>query len=571
MTLTPKERDILSQDHPFLEGLHDSLIESNVVGERVVDIEPGEVFLKRLLPDEDSQGFPFLRSQIKIPGDVDFLDRETWGVLQPYTLLNELRSEYAMIFGYLRKIGEDTSWLDYPCEDENYPPPNLNRAATQLHYSNQSETWRKAERLLTTLYRAEVDFIGFMMNGEHKFPHLAQILRKVELIHQILPIEISQYGLGRRSVRLSKALAKEMGLSHPMRLSPPPASRFNWEKFFHASTVFGHSSYWVDSYWDGTNTMITALSDEGNSRLMDEIIKEIAEKTETDKTIVMSHFQNVNHTQVVQAFEPFLEEHYKIMIEEAYNKTLVYFDQVKQEVDELARMHWLAVKKAAQEEARKKRQAEEKARKEKEIAEEKARKEKERARLALIRENQAHLLEKCKESAMAHGFVNVLETQLKNSEFTCSWEDLLHQVWIPLGRPKISNGWHIGLAWALTSFSWTKSVEDLQQHIETAMSSAVNPLISDQSELLGLLPSDVSTFERVVNFLEEKEFFNLQQETLVDFLALPEQEFQHLKTVLIQLFDSSQDISSIDRILGRLLAGEDEAFVLADEGVAFQT
>jgi len=245
-------------------------------------------------------------------------------------------------------------------------------------------------------------------------------------------------------------------------------------------------------------------------------------------------------------------------------------------------MHWLAVKKAAQEEARKKRQAEEKARKEKEIAEEKARKEKEiaeekarkekeRARLALIRENQAHLLEKCKESAMAHGFVNVLETQLKNSEFTCSWEDLLHQVWIPLGRPKISNGWHIGLAWALTSFSWTKSVEDLQQHIETAMSSAVNPLISDQSELLGLLPSDVSTFERVVNFLEEKEFFNLQQETLVDFLALPEQEFQHLKTVLIQLFDSSQDISSIDRILGRLLAGEDEAFVLADEGVAFQT
>ena len=172
---------------------------------------------------------------------------------------------------------------------------------------------------------------------------------------------------------------------------------------------------------------------------------------------------------------------------------------------------------------------------------------------------------------MASRFCSILENQLVNSEFTCSWEDLLHRVWVPLGRPKNSEDWNVGIEWVLTSFSWTKSVKDLQKHIEHTMSTVVNPLISDQSVLLGLLPSDVKTFGRVVSFLEEKEFFNLQPEFFVGLLTRPEQEFQHLKRVMIQLFDSSEDISSVDRILGRLLAGEDEAFVLADEGVAFQT
>jgi hypothetical protein len=144
-------------------------------------------------------------------------------------------------------------------------------------------------------------------------------------------------------------------------------------------------------------------------------------------------------------------------------------------------------------------------------------------------------------------------------------------VWVPLGRPKNSEEWNVGIEWVLTSFSWTKSVEDLQEHIEHTMSTVVNPLISDQSALLELLPSDVKTFGRVVSFLEEKEFFNLQPEFFVSLLISPEQEFQHFKRVMIQLFDSNEDISTIDRILRRLLAGEDEAFVLADEGVTFQT
>ena len=299
----------------------------------------------------------------------------------------------------------------------------------------------------------------------------------------------------------------------------------------------------------------------------------------------------------MQACGAFLSGLLARRIGEAYNKALAYCDQVQQEVHELAKMHVEAKRKAAQEEARKKRQAEEKAAQEearkKRQAEEKARKEKakkeaekiareeqrkkkiaeenERARLALIRDKQDGLLRNCETTSMASRFCNVLEAQFKKSEFTCSWEDLLHRVWVPLGRPKNSEEWNVGIEWVLTSFSWTKSVEDLQEHIEHTMSTVVNPLISDQSALLELLPSDIKTFGRVVSFLEEKEFFNLQPEFFVGLLTRPEKEFQHLKTVLIQLFDSSQEISSIDRILRRLLAGEDEAFVLADEGVAFQT
>ena len=555
MALTPHERGKIYEAHDFLEDLYDWMRESDAVGSRVVDINPREVFLKRLRPDEDSPDLPFGYWDTPSKWKIDFLEPATWGVLQPYTLLNELKIEYAMTLGQLRKIGKD-GW-------------------------RHNQTWNKAEDCFRKLYEAEATFIKFMIKPEYECSGLRKIVEWVELIHHILPVEISQYGLRKRSSRFSIALANKIGLSHytSIRYTRP---KTDWQKFVTRSKVFGQSSRWVDSYWSGTNTTITALSKSGNSQLMDELIDEVVEKTGSDKTFVISHFQDVDHTQVVQAFEAFLEELYRKRIEEAYKEALAYFDEVQFEVLELARMHCQAVEKAAQEEARKKRQAEEKARKEKakkeaeKIAKEEQRKkqiadEKERARLALIRDKQDGLLRKCKTTNMASRFCSILENQLVNSEFTCSWEDLLHRVWVPLGRPKNSEDWNVGIEWVLTSFSWTKSVEDLQKHIEHTMSTVVNPLNSDQSVLLGLLPSDVKTFGRVVSFLEEKEFFNLQPEYFVGIVARPEQEFQHLKGVVIQLFDSSEDISTIDRILGRLLAGEDEAYVLADEGVAFQT
>ena len=369
--------------------------------------------------------------------------------------------------------------------------------------------------------------------------------------------------------------------------------------FFENSLVFGQAdpdSNWNTHYWNGQfGDSLEGIRVVGNRQLVDEIIKEIADRTSSELSFVKSCFQNLrfdfrgrtyrDHQRNLlgQAIEAFLEELYKKRIEEAYKEALAYFDEVQREVLELAKMHVGAKRKAAQEEARKKRQAEEKARKEKakkeaeKIAKEEQRKkqiadEKERARLALIRDKQDGLLRKCKTTNMASRFCSILENQLVNSEFTCSWEDLLHRVWVPLGKPKNSEDWNIGIEWVLTSFSWTKSVDDLHKHIEHTMSTVVNPLISEQSVLLGLLPSNVKTFGRVVSLIEEKEFFNLQPEYFVGVVARPEQEFQHLKGVVIQLFDSNiEDISTIDRILGRLLAGEDEAFVLADEGVAFQT
>lgn len=558
MALTPQERGKIYGDHAFLEGLSDWFVESSAVGERVVDINPTEVFLKRLRQDKDSFDLPFRNHELKDFFEVDVLEPTTWGVLQPYTLLNELESEYAEILGYLRKIEMDE--LD-------------------------NVTWIGAYACFMELFSAECKYIRFMNEGTHEFNGLKRILQWVERLPDELPVEISPYGLTSRSKRFSKAFAQKMGMSNPSVADYFGLSS-DVKDFVACSDLFGQSPYapydWYTLYWNGTNTSITGLKVEGELALYKEIIRGVVQQTKSDYETVYEYFQNVRHTHVVQAFEAFLEELYQKRIEEAYKEALAYFDEVQFEVLELARMHWKAVQKAAQEKARKKRQAEEKARKEKakkeaeKIAKEEQRKkqiadEKERARLALIRDKQNGLLRKCKTTNMASRFCSLLEAQLKKSEFTCSWEDLLHRVWVPLGRPKNSEDWNVGIEWVLTSFSWTKSVEDLQKHIEHTMSTVVNPLISDQSVLLGLLPSDVKTFGRVVSFLEEKEFFNLQPEFFVGLLTRPEQEFQHLKRVMIQLFDSSEDVSSVDRILGRLLADEDEAFVLADEGVAFQT
>lgn len=558
MALTSDERGKIYEDHAFLEGIYDSSIESNAVGDRVVDINPTEVLLKRLRQSEDSQNLPFRNHELKDFFEVDVLEPTTWGVLQPYTLLNELESEYAEILGYLRKIEMDE--LD-------------------------NVTWLGAYACFMELFSAEWKYIRFMNEGTHEFKGLKRILQWVERLPDVLPVEISPYGLSSRSKRFSKAFAKKMGMSNPS-----VANYFGLysdaKDFVACSSLFGQSPHelgvWYILYWNGTNTSITGLTNSGELALNKEITGEVAQQTKSDYETVYEYFQNVHHTQVVQAFDAFLGALYLERIEEAYKEALAYFDEVQREVFELAKMHVEAKRKAAQEEARKKRQAEEIAFIQKtwdeaeKIAKEEQRKkqiadEKERARLALIRDKQNGLLRKCKTNNMASRFCSLLEAQFKKSEFTCSWEDLLHRVWVPLGRPKNSEDWNVGIEWVLTSFSWTKSVEDLQKHIEHTMSTVVNPLISDQSVLLDLLPSDVKTFGRVVSFLEEKEFFNLQPEFFVGLLTRPEREFQHLKRVMIQLFDSSEDISSIDQILGRLLAGEDEAFVLADEGVAFQT
>ena len=591
MVLTPQERGKIYADHAFLEGIYDSLIESNAVGSRVVDINPREVFLKRLRPDGDSPDLPIPYNEIKdyrplergygrinaIADSVvakslarfDFLDPKTWGALQPYTLLNELESEYGEILGYLRKIGKDDYWLD--------------------------QTRFIGEKLLIGLYNTEVGFLRYLQNRpDDEFGSLRTLVEWVGVeFADKLPIKISRVGLSSPSSRLAKKIAKLV------KLAPSWELGYANRSFFRKSLVFGQAdpdSNWNTRYWNSRfGDSLEGIRVDGNRQLVDEIIKEIADRTRSELSFVKSCFQNLRfdfrggqqhreHQRVLlgQAFEAFLEELYQKRIEEAYKKALAYFDEVQREVLELAKMHVEAKRKAAQEEARKKRQAEEKARKEKakkeaeKIAKEEQRKkqivdEKERDRLALIREKQFGLLRKCKTTNMASGFCSLLENKLLNSEFICSWEDLLHRVWVPLGRPKNSEDWNVGIEWVLTSFSWSKSVEDLQKHIEHTMSTVVNPLISDQSVLLGLLPNDVKTFGRVVSILEEKEFFNLQPEFFVGLITRPEQEFQHLKRVMIQLFDSSQDISSVDRILGRLLADEDEAYVLADEGVAFQT
>ena len=563
MELTPLERGKIYEDHDFLEGLYDSFVESSAVGERVVDINPTEVLLKRLRPHKNSSGLPFRNNRIEIYYRIDYLEPTTWGVLQPYTLLNELVSEYAEILEYLRKINMD-EW-------------------------RSGSSWYTAENCFEKLYKAECEYIRLFNDGTHHFDGLNAILEFVERLSDLLPVEISRHGFLSPSKRFSKAFAKKIKKSnHVFRYRPSSSESYRLlEDFVASSSLFGQSPYsrddWYTSYWRGTTApSITGLKNDGERALKKEIIMRVVLQTKSDYETVYEYFQDVQHTQVVQAFCAFLGDLYLERIEEAYKEALAYLDEVQQEVHELAKMHGEAKRKAAQEEARKKRQAEEKARKEKakkeaeKIAREEQRKkqiadEKERARLALIRDKQNGLLRKCKTTNMASRFCSLLEAQLKKSEFTCSWEDLLHRVWVPLGRPKNSEDWNVGIEWVLTSFSWTNSVEDLQKHIESTMSNVVNPLISDHSVLLELLPSDVKTFGRVVSFLEEKEFFNLQPEFFVGLLTRREKEFQHLKTVLIQLFDSSQDISSIDRILGRLLADEDEAYVLADEGVAFQT
>ena len=53
-----------------------------------------------------------------------------------------------------------------------------------------------------------------MIIPEYEYSGLRKIVEWVELIHHILPVEISQYGLRKRSSRFSIALANKIGLSH---------------------------------------------------------------------------------------------------------------------------------------------------------------------------------------------------------------------------------------------------------------------------------------------------------------------------------------------------------------------
>ena len=172
---------------------------------------------------------------------------------------------------------------------------------------------------------------------------------------------------------------------------------------------------------------------------------------------------------------------------------------------------------------------------------------------------------------MAPGFCKTLASHLKGSEFLCSWEAFLHQVWIPLGKPKDDAQWTIGHQWVLSSFSWDGSVDEFQEHIAACMSKVVDPLMNNHATLMELLQPDLKTYKRVVGMMKEKDFFDVKPDHLVGVLTASESRFKTLRNLTLQFIDQNIGISTIDRILGRLLAGEDEAFVLADEGVAFQT
>ena len=159
----------------------------------------------------------------------------------------------------------------------------------------------------------------------------------------------------------------------------------------------------------------------------------------------------------------------------------------------------------------------------------------------------------------------------KQSEFSCTWEQLLHDIWVPLGRPKQTEDWNAGLEWILSTIDWTGTAADAKLHITTKLENTVLPLQKAHADLITLLPGDQRTFQRLVALFAQEEFTNLDHQVVVGLLKKDDQAYTHLKQLAFQLLDIGTTDAKVNTIMTRLLEGEDEAFVLADEGVAFQT
>lgn len=182
---------------------------------------------------------------------------------------------------------------------------------------------------------------------------------------------------------------------------------------------------------------------------------------------------------------------------------------------------------------------------------------------------------------MDEKFVEAFQRHLANSEFVCEWEDVLHRIWIPFGKPKRNNhSWGIEEEWILSTFDWEKDASALEAHISTQKSVTLEELRNhfDNPALSHSLWSDENTslhqklvfYGRFVEFLNEPEFFGLQTEVMFDFIVLDSTKFEHLKALFLRLLDENTPADRCSDILHRLIRGEDEAFVLADAGIAFQ-
>ena len=142
---------------------------------------------------------------------------------------------------------------------------------------------------------------------------------------------------------------------------------------------------------------------------------------------------------------------------------------------------------------------------------------------------------------MASRFCKTLASHLKGSEFLCSWEAFLHQVWIPLGKPKDDAQWTIGHEWVLSSFSWDGSVDEFQEHIAACMSKVVDPLMNNHATLMELLQPDLKTYKRVVGMMKEKDFFDVKPDHFVGWCFDRIRNFSTSETLRSNLLTQHRD------------------------------
>ena len=507
--------------------------------------DPSDVFIQRISKAPQLKSI----SVQTIPSSFSIRESDTWGLLREYSLLNELKSNYALFMKYI---------------------PDLVDKHELLYES------------FLRLFNAEYAYFEFHLNqGRTKI--LLDYIKDVEsFLENGLPIEVSWL----RGTNPHHAFQSELASMIPL------------SDCFSKSALWGNGtdplvSKWWEEYW---------WAERIRSRNMLKATVEIKFMTHKGRKALSKEVEDYLHTIFTGGGIQFYND-YKSpnSFKTTYSSLHIYFRSsihsrlssnirmAYKECDRVCKMFvsdlttlaqdWKRAQDqalAAKEEERRRLRSEKAKLEAKKKAEEKARKqqiadEKEQKRLKEIQQQQRDLVSRCKKAGMAPGFCKTLASHLKGSEFLCSWEAFLHQVWIPLGKPKDDAQWTIGHQWVLSSFSWDGSVDEFQEHIAACMSKVVDPLMNNHATLMELLQPDLKTYKRVVGMMKEKDFFDVKPDHLVGVLTASESRFKTLRNLTLQFIDQNIGISTIDRILGRLLAGEDEAFVLADEGVAFQT
>ena len=520
-------------DKTFIQSVLQLEEQSSSDANQEVVSDPSDVFIQRIREASQLESI----SVQTILLSFSIRESSTWGFLGEYSLLNELKSNYALFMKYIQAALN------------RYYDPFLKLLRAEYAYFEFHSNLGRTKGLLD--YIKDVD--SFLENG--------------------LPLEVSWFRGGSASAAFRREFASVI-----------PSS-----SFFSKSALWGKGSYhlegeWWEKYWwsekiRSENILKKAVEIKFMThRGRKVLLKEVEDYLPTIFPKGSSKGGFVPNSSLYTYFRSSIRAALQKGIELAYHDCISTCKLFVSNVAELAQ-DWKRAQEqalAAEEEERRRLRSEKAKLEAKKKAEEKARKqqiadEKEQNRLKGIQQQQRDLVSRCKKAGMAPGFCKTLASHLKGSEFLCSWEAFLHQVWIPLGKPKDDAEWTIGHQWVLSSFSWDGSVDEFQEHIASCMSKVVDPLMNNHATLMELLQPDLKTYKRVVSMMKEKDFFDVKPDHLVGVLTASESRFKTLRNLTLQFIDQNIGISTIDRILGRLLAGEDEAFVLADEGVAFQT